>query len=293
MKKIISLLLVTVMMCTFAFSVSAADLTKGINVNFVEDENGLITATVSAVGLSKLFTVYMGIKYDTTKVSLLHTDKTTSATTSSTFANVIEGLNLKFIAWAGHTFKVGSDFVTSNDFGSSDADVNDCTNSTDLYKLYFKKAEGATIDNSTFTIYYKAAGGQTGYQEYGGSKVKANVTGTFGFTVTPYSKPVADKWEAGANTDMPSAWTAPDALDGEVRRVTVFGKNATSKALAANSYGVTFGDNTYYGVATTDAVQYWAIVIVDTEGNKITSGNTYNGTAFVGEETWNVSVSAN
>lgn len=292
MKKIISLLLVTVMMCTFAFSVNAADLTKGINVNFVEDENGLITTTVSGVGLEKLFVVFMGIKFDTTKVSLLHSDKTTSATTSSTYSNVVEGLNATYNSWANHVQKIGTNYITINDGGSTATDNLNCTTSTDLYKIYFKKVEGATIDASTFTIYYKTAGGQTGYQENGSSKVKANVDGTFGFTVTPYSKPAVDKWEAATSTDMPSAWTAPDALDGEVRRVTVFGKNATSKALAANSYGVTFGDNTYYGIATDTAVQYWAIVIVDTEGNKITSGNTYNGTAFVGTETWSVSVSA-
>lgn len=288
MKKIISLLMImSIMILSIgtAFAWSTETVTTGLNIVAEEDSTGLITVTVSANDTTAIqgVTVYLdlsGVK------AVKASDKKTEATAYSDV--VVVNSDLVPDGWAATAGSLSSSKFKAV-VGSATAKV--LTNQ-EIFKAYFVKT-GASITTSAFEL--GTTNAKNSKISYTGGKQKQTKTASeqayFGLKVVPYSKPVVDKWEAATSTDMSSAWTAPDALDGEVRRVTVFGKNATSKALAANSYGVTFGDNTYYGIATDTAVQYWAIVIVDTEGNKITSG-TYNGTAFVGTETWNVSVSA-
>lgn len=302
MKRLITLLMVAVMMFAVAFSANAETLTKGINVNFVEDAEGIITTTVSAVGLEKLASLYMGIKFDTTKVALMHSDKATTATTTSKFADVVTNVATTISGWAGNTFKIGADFVTLNNFTADNAYAYNCTESTDLYTLYFKKVAGKTIDESTFTIYYKAAGGQTGYQEAGSTKVKANVPGTFGFTVTPYTAPGGETWQDTIDTKLPTGdvikfpatkdkigGTEADlTADDTAKKVVIFAKNTSSDALVGSNngqtanYGITIGGMFYPGFLDVPTGANWSIILVDPNG---TLTGSYTASATVGSET--------
>lgn len=297
MKKIISLLVVS-MLVLGCFSMTAFAADYGYNLHTFSsganamNSDGIIPLYVRAVGT--ILGGYIEIQYDSTKVIPVVYTESEDEDTGETVVNISEAT----AATLGKDVVVGVqatkvDNGCSLDLANSKIKANFFStsalgNNKQLIKIYFKAIDKKTDNWNEKTFVVTDA-----YVE-DSSNIPANFSEA-SLTKTYANASVSattDKWEAAANTDMPSAWTAPAALGGEVRRVTVFGKNATSKALAANSYGVTFGDNTYYGIATDTAVQYWAIVIVDTEGNKITSGNTYNGTAFVGTETWSVSVSA-
>lgn len=288
--------MVAVMMFAVAFSANAETLTKGINVNFVEDAEGIITTTVSAVGLEKLASLYMGIKFDTTKVALMHSDKATTATTTSKFADVVTNVATTISGWAGNTFKIGADFVTLNNFTADNAYAYNCTESTDLYTLYFKKVAGKTIDESTFTIYYKAAGGQTGYQEAGSTKVKANVPGTFGFTVTPYTAPGGETWQetidtklpTGDDVKFPAAKGEDSTVNNDAKKVVIFAKNTTGDKLVGTesgvaNYGITIGGMYYPGFLDVPAGANWSIILVDPNGEL--TGKSFSASATVGSET--------
>lgn len=308
MKKIFSLFLVMAMIFTLAFSVSADALTTGVNVDFVENEAGLITATVSAVDLATLNKVFMGIKYDKTKVTLLNADASTEASSSNTTA-IVSATNETYKDSWTKSVKMGSVaksntmlYVTSNDSTTSYPPVLiDCTTNTELYKLYFKKIEGKTIDSETFAPYY-AITTKTGYQQNGQNLVQA-AKGAFGFTVTPYTA-TEDKWQDTIDTALPKddvikfpatkdkiGGTEADlTADDTAKKVVIFAKNTSSDALVGSNngqtanYGITIGGMFYPGFLDVPVGANWSIILVDPDGT-LTAGKSYTASATVGSET--------
>lgn len=308
MKKIFSLLLVMAMIFTLVFSVSADALTTGVNVDFVENEAGLITATVSAVNLATLNKVFMGIKYDKTKVALLNADASTEASSSNTNA-IVSATNKTYKDSWTKSVKMGSVaksdtmlYVTSNDSTTSNPPVLiDCTTNTELYRLYFKKIEGKTIDSETFAPYYTTTT-KTGYQQNGQNLVQA-AKGAFGFTVTPYTAPGGETWQETIDTKLPTGdvikfpatedkigGTEADlTTDDTAKKVVIFAKNTSADALVGSNngqtanYGITIGGMYYPGFLDVPAGANWSIILVDPNGEL--TGKSFSASATVGSET--------
>ncbi len=306
MKKIFSLLLVMAMIFTLVFSVSADALTTGVNVDFVENEAGLITATVSAVNLATLNKVFMGIKYDKTKVALLNADASTEASSSNTNA-IVSATNKTYKDSWTKSVKMGSVaksdtmlYVTSNDSTTSNPPVLiDCTTNTELYKLYFKKIEGKTIDSETFAPYYTTTT-KTGYQQNGQNLVQA-AKGAFGFTVTPYTAPGGETWEdtidsklpTGDDVKFPAAKGEDSTVNNDAKKVVIFAKNTSSDALVGSNngqtanYGITIGGMFYPGFLDVPTGANWSIILVDPNGEL--TGKSFSASATVAGETKSLS----
>lgn len=303
MKKIFSLLLVMAMIFTLVFSVSADALTTGVNVDFVENEAGLITATVSAVNLATLNKVFMGIKYDKTKVALLNADASTEASSSNTTV-IVSATNKTYKDSWTKSVKMGSVaksdtmlYVTSNDSTTSNPPVLiDCTTNTELYKLYFKKIEGKTIDSETFAPYYTTTT-KTGYQQNGQNLVQA-AKGAFGFTITPYTAPGGETWQETVKDTTTGDIKFPETsdkigtdndadlkADADVKKVVIFAKAVdalTGTKDGAANYGITIGGMYYPGYLSVPAGSNWSIILVD-PNNTLT--DRYSASVTVNGET--------
>ena len=296
MKKIISFLLVTMLMLTCVVSVSAADVTKGINVNFVEDKDGLVTATVSAVGIPNLSNVILGVTYDSAVATLLNNDKATVASTIN-WDNVVEKINV------GTLGKLDLSLTNSNKtlkFTTGASDVGqklDATSSVDMYKFYFKKVDGKTISDSTFTIYYKKLGGQMYYQVEGSTnKYTFDNVENISFTITPYTAPAGETWQETVTDTTTGDIKFPETsdkigtdndadlkTDADVKKVVIFAKAVdalTGTKDGSANYGITIGGMYYPGYLSVPKGSNWSIILVDpanTLTDNYTASVTVNG----------------
>lgn len=187
MKKIIALLMAMAMVLSLAVCASAATVATGINVVAEEDAAGIVTVTVSAANVSDFSGLKLGLDFDETKVSLLHTDKATAATSSSTHANVVEVVDDGYAAMASHNVTIKDTYIIVNDFVSAIDQWFDTTDNV-LIKLYFKKVDGATLDDTSFVNYYKVI--TKTYYKTGTTQKLSNAEGNFGYTVIPYKAPI-------------------------------------------------------------------------------------------------------
>lgn len=279
MKKLITLLLVAVMMFTFAFSACAADVAKGINVHFNEDADGIITAEISAVGLSSMTGLTLSIKYDTAKI-VGYLDKNKTTTTSTTYADIVE--DSAFAGWGtkAATFKKSNARVTIVR-GTDDGVGRDYTTSTTLCKVYFKKVENATIDSATFTANYNKLSDKTYYSDNGAQYTFDNPDNV-SFTVTPYVAPAEETWQdtiSDTTTGDIKFPTTSDEIGKETitgsepaKKVVVFAKNTSKNALVGTAtgtanYGITVGRSYYPGYLDVPAGSNWCIMLVDPDGS--------------------------
>lgn len=224
MKKFVTLLLAVTMVFALAVGVSAADVATGINTNWTV-EGDIVTVTVSAVNLASFSSMRQGINYNS-GLTLLHTDKVTPATASSTEADVIDYVNSKFAAFPAKSAKVTVGTRIVNNFSATDvAQYVDATAKTDLYKLYFKK-NSVEVNDTTFSNYY-AATTQTYYQNGTTTKYKSNAAGNFGYTyvapvvTNPFSATVAGTTITcagrvdAASTNYGVIFTAESTVNGD------------------------------------------------------------------------------
>ena len=285
MKKIIAFILTAMMVLGFAVSVNAAPVATGLNMSFVEDENGIITATFSVVGIEDLVGIQPSIKWDTTKVKLLKKDKVTAAGTSATYAECVEELT----AWSsgvqsGLTLFADKAKITFNRGGTDKTIYLNCTTSTDLIKVYFKKEDGQTIDDATFDFYKKSGIGSYETQYTYGSNVtiknSAN-TAKFNIAVTPYVAPAGERWQdtiSDTTTGDIKFPTTSDEIGKETitgsepaKKVVVFAKNTSENALVGTAtgtanYGITVGRSYYPGYLDVPVGSNWCIMLVDPNG---------------------------
>ena len=145
--------------------------------------------------------------------------------------------------------------------------------------------------------------GGAGIQDMTATIFDANETTTFtypGDDVTvggddPIVPPAEDKWGKDETatvgtvtfpTTLVEGAVTETATSGARTQIAVFGKNATAKTLDDGDYWVQFNENKYLGKASTEAVTMWAIVIVDTTGEKMEADRTYSYTAGCGDQQW-------
>lgn len=300
MKKILSLLVVSMLvLASFSMTAFAADF--GYNLHtFASGGNamnadGIIPLFIRSVGST--YGGYIEVQYDATKVVPVvyseyedeDTGETvvsiTDATASTAGKDVVVSVNATKVD-DGCTLDFANSKIKANFFATSPL-----ANNKQAIKIFFRALD-KTTDNwneKTFVV-------TDAYVE-DDSNTPADLA-TMTLTKTYANATV----EAEEDNTVTEEWTAADApadfvaptVEGEVRKVAVFGKNAEGAAstLTAGSYGVRFGGNEYVGMADVTG-QYWAIVLVDTDGKYITPGYTYEGTAFAGTFSWPVSVSAN
>lgn len=307
MKKIITLFLVALMMFTFAVSVSAAPVATGLNISFVEDETGLITATFSVVGLNEFVGIQPSIQWDSTKVQLLTKDKTTVATTSAAYADVVtQKIDTVWSTGIKTDWKLNaSNLKFAFNRNGTDKVYVDCTASTDICEIYFKKVDGQTIDDTTFKFYKKTGIGSYETQYVFGDsnttlKQSAN-TDKFDISVTPYTA-TEEKWQDTIDTKLPTGdvikfpatkdkigGTEADlTADDTAKKVVIFAKNTSSDALVGSNngqtanYGITIGGMFYPGYLDVPTGANWSIILVDPNG---TLTGSYTASATVGSET--------
>lgn len=300
MKKIITLFLVALMMFTFAVSVSAAPVATGLNISFVEDETGLITATFSVVGLNEFVGIQPSIQWDSTKVQLLTKDKTTVATTSAAYADVVtQKIDTVWSTGIKTDWKLNaSNLKFAFNRNGTDKVYVDCTASTDICEIYFKKVDGQTIDDTTFKFYKKTGIGSYETQYVFGDsnttlKQSAN-TDKFDISVTPYTA-TEEKWEdtidtklpTGDDVKFPAAKGEDSTVDNDAKKVVIFAKNTTGDKLVGTesgvaNYGITIGGMFYPGYLDVPTGANWSIILVDPNG---TLTGSYTASATVGSET--------
>ncbi len=258
MKKIVALLMALSMVLSLAICVNAADVAKGVNTTFVEDENGLITATVKVKDVADFSGMKIGIDFDESKVALLLNDKATAATTSSKYDDVVEtGLSAGFDAFGGgHAVTIKASYLIVNVAASSADQWYDCADDVQ-FKLYFQKNEGATIDDTTFVNYYKTTA--TTYYKTGTTQVKSNVAGNFGYTVIPYEAPVVEE----------DKFINDEGANGGVGTITFYGRVGAN--WLDQDYGVIVDGKDFFGAKDGDTVSDGA------EGTKIFDFDAWDG----------------
>ena len=302
MKKIITLFLVALMMFTFAVSVSAAPVATGLNISFVEDGTGLITATFSVVGLKEFVGIQPSIQWDSSKVQLLKNDKTTVATTSASYADVVtQKIDTVWTNGIKTDWKLNaSNLKLGFNRNGTDKVYVDCTASTDICEIYFKKVAGQTIDSDTFKFYKKTGIGSYETQYVFGNsnttlKQSAN-TDKFDISVTPYTAPGGETWEdtidsklpTGDDVKFPAAKGEDSTVDNDAKKVVIFAKNTTGDKLVGTesgvaNYGITIGGMYYPGFLDVPAGANWSIILVDPNGEL--TGKSFSASATVGSET--------
>ena len=240
MKKIVALLMALSMVLSLAICVNAADVAKGVNTTFVEDENGLITATVKVKDVANFSGMKIGIDFDETKVSLLLNDKATAATTSSTYDEVVEtGLSAGFDGLGAHAVTIKDTYLIVNVAASATSQWYNCADDVQ-FKLYFQKKADATIDDTTFVNYYKVTAKT--YYKYETTQVSSNVAGNFGYTVVPYEAPIVE----------PDKFINDEGANGGVGTITFFGR--VGAEWLDEEYGVIVEGKDFFGAKDGDTV---------------------------------------
>lgn len=273
MKKIVSLILVVMMVAALSITSFAAD--SGINTVYTETDDG-ITVQVYLKNVSKISGIVHKLNLKSSQVTYVEGSATLS-NLSATWS----------VTPAQASSRITMSLVTSNE---SDANLFTAGEDEVLVLTYKLTRIDESFDESAFAYkttnlakcFYNLPGGDSTNYDY--------TTKVYDYVDNRGGNTVEEEWTAA---DAPADFVAP-TVEGEVRKVVVFGKNAEGAAstLTAGNYGVRFGGNEYVGMADVTG-QYWAIVLVDTDGKYITPGYTYEGTAFAGTFSWPVSVSAN
>lgn len=213
MKKIFSMfiVLVVLIMSLSGLTVFAAagdtgvSLTgEGVTVELKEDGAGLITATVSVTGaLNNVASACAGLLVDFSKVSIQKQlpskvlyDTTQSSLSSIDFVTLDNGLPAPD-KWFSDTavINVGSTTTTkyvSMGIGTSDNGAYFSLNpgvKKELFKFYFVKKSGATIDNTTFKLKVSGSGLSTYTVDKGVTMIDSKTTSgnlaKFAVLVTP------------------------------------------------------------------------------------------------------------
>lgn len=182
MKKIITLLLAVTMIFSLAVCVNAAgenDVATGINVRW--EDGDIVTVTVSAVGLDSFGGTWLSFTYPA-GLTLVNLDKTTPTTDSTAVADYVEILHSKINDYLNSN----KNKIASKRFGIDSAakaveGYIDATSETELFKVYFKKDAGTTVDATTFVNYYNGMGGKTFYIN-NQNKTYFNAAGSCGYS---------------------------------------------------------------------------------------------------------------
>lgn len=231
MKKLISLsiimALIVLSMATTAFAATGDALVgEGLQTSFVEDANGIITATVSFKGLIvDSTTIESSVIFDNAKVNPMNNNgDVISVTTPVTniFDYVTLSSNLTLSDWkvSTATINIGTTATTKYvKFGiqpTGSAKINVASGVTyDLFTFRFKKTDNQVINNSTFTLKTSATNyavySSGGIKYYSGGSSGVNIVinvAKFAVLVTPYVAKYTVTFDKGGATG-----TTPTQVD--------------------------------------------------------------------------------
>ena len=164
MKRIITLLLAISMLFSLAVCAQAAeeDFTKGIKVIWEDGE--YVTLSVSAIGLSSLQSLHLQVNY-ANGLTLMLKDKSAAAADGATLTDVIDLQYTDIATWDIQTNKSkNSNSRFGLDIGvSSTSKYINATTETPLFKVYFSKDAGVTVDADSFENHYNKYTAKTNF----------------------------------------------------------------------------------------------------------------------------------
>jgi len=279
MRKILSLLLLLVVVTAQMSFVHAELAGSGMKIEVVEDDKGIITGTVTMVGA---ITNYAGfevrVNYDASKVSVLKSDKITTADMrgNSSWATG-EGmypdiLNYFYLAhtsiatealWNKTSTAVAATYIRFGNATLNDTRAISAGDKLKVGEFYFKKAEGKEIDASTFTFVATVVSFNKGTS----SVYVGDAPGEFDFSVTPYDEPtlnpdmVLDETNADSTLDDHGPTTDIAPLDvnagAGVDQVSIYGvakefadTGALNDISAFDSFGIKVDSKLFPALAT-------------------------------------------
>ena len=305
MKKFLSLLIV---LCIFSVMpiAYAAETSISVTASDIDPETGVFY--LSVLGTAKSLAVSISIDYDETKVDLYDADTDDGSTLIESEADGEYACKLPNSGmFSKVSLNLEDGYIKADWFKTSAVRAD-----KEVMQIYFvaKDKTGANFNSDTFKLVtdadilsaLKVAGNGGAMQWTDDNSVKYSSESTENTVATTFTYPNCDVEVGGGDPEPDPVYTwgsatdvVADEKDVTGTKVAVFGKvsGGAGKVLADNDYWVTFGQNTYYGKASTSAVTAWAIVIYDPNGTKVEADRTYGYTAgMTGVPSWTGSVTA-